>query len=540
MKKIIIAALCALALPVCAVSADVLQYSAEFENGVYIISGKAENGDKNVSFEVIDGEYSFDELNPSNYRQISVWESQIDFAGGDVNFNVKIPLGNESKRYRIKINGQDFTESEEIVFDNVNSDDFKNTVSQLKENLTSYESFNTFIKTDKNAFLLGCDKLFSGADEEAAMKIMYESVKTEDIKDRDDTIRIWAQSNLASLINDKTDINDYSEFMQTMGETVKKWYDNAASQNDAVEKFSVLLKMNTYGKAKDIDSAVKKALVLTTVKYPNGVSNIGGILKDFSDLTGVIKSGEIEKYTKIAGVDYTDFDKFLKDFNEIKINTSINTTTGGGGNNSGSYPVSSTVSASKNEDKINMSFIDLDTVPWAYEAISTLTDKGIVSGKSKERFAPDDMILREEFAKLCVLLSGTENNEYTNNFSDVAQGAWYEKYVNIAFGQKICSGIGSGVFGVGYNISRQDMAVMLYNLLKSNNAELNDGGEAFDDDEQISDYAKEAVYALAGAGIINGVGDNRFAPHGNATRAESAKVIFGAMKLLQRGELNDK
>ena len=84
------------------------------------------------------------------------------------------------------------------------------------------------------------------------------------------------------------------------------------------------------------------------------------------------------------------------------------------------------------------------------------------------------------------------------------------------------------------------MAVMLYNLLKSNNAELNDGGEAFDDDEQISDYAKEAVYALAGAGIINGVGDNRFAPHGNATRAESAKVIFGAMKLLQRGELNDK
>ena len=126
--------------------------------------------------------------------------------------------------------------------------------------------------------MLGCDRLFGGADEEAAMKIMYESIKTEDIKDRADTIRIWAQSNLVSLINDETDISDYSEFMQTMGETVKKWYDDAAAQNDAVEKFSILLKMNTYGKAKDIDAAIKKALVLTTVKYPNGVSNIGEVL----------------------------------------------------------------------------------------------------------------------------------------------------------------------------------------------------------------------------------------------------------------------
>ena len=82
---------------------------------------------------------------------------------------------------------------------------------------------------------------------------------------------------------------------------------------------------------------------------------------------------------------------------------------------------------------------------------------------------------------------------------------------------------------------------MLYNLLKSNNVQLIKAQtEAFADDEQISDYAKEAVYALAGAGIINGVGDNHFQPQGNATRAQSAKVIFGAMKLLQGGGLNDE
>ena len=164
MKKIIIAVLCASAFAVFTANANVLQYSATFENNEYVISGKAEEKDRNISFEVIDGTYSFGELNPSNYQQISIWEKQIDFVGGNVNFDVKIPLGGESKKYKIRMNGQDFTEFVEYSFDNVNSEDFKNVVSALKSNLTSYETFKNFVQDGENAFLLGCDKVFDGAD----------------------------------------------------------------------------------------------------------------------------------------------------------------------------------------------------------------------------------------------------------------------------------------------------------------------------------------------------------------------------------------
>ena len=51
--------------------------------------------------------------------------------------------------------------------------------------------------------------------------------------------------------------------------------------------------------------------------------------------------------------------------------------------------------------------------------------------------------------------------------------------------------------------------------------------EPFADDAQISDYAKEAVYALRKRAIINGKENNLFAPFDNATRAEAAKVIYG-------------
>ena len=47
----------------------------------------------------------------------------------------------------------------------------------------------------------------------------------------------------------------------------------------------------------------------------------------------------------------------------------------------------------------------------------------------------------------------------------------------------------------------------------------------FSDDATISDYAKEAVYALKNSGAVSGYGENDFRPLGNATRAEAAAMI---------------
>ena len=54
----------------------------------------------------------------------------------------------------------------------------------------------------------------------------------------------------------------------------------------------------------------------------------------------------------------------------------------------------------------------------------------------------------------------------------------------------------------------------------------------FADDEQISDYAKEAVEALAAAGIISGSENGEFMPKKNATRAETAKILDGFLVFL--------
>lgn len=179
-----------------------------------------------------------------------------------------------------------------------------------------------------------------------------------------------------------------------------------------------------------------------------------------------------------------------------------------------------------------MPFIDLDTVPWAYEAISTLSDKGIINGREENKFVPDDEVTREEFTKMCVVMMNLDVTDQSIVFDDEKDGEWYLGYISAARKNNIISGKGDGSFGIGEAISRQDAAVILYNILKDKN--LTDaGGIDFADSDAISDYAVKAVNALSGSGIINGVGDNMFNPLGKLTRAEAAKLIFESIKYIK-------
>ena len=52
----------------------------------------------------------------------------------------------------------------------------------------------------------------------------------------------------------------------------------------------------------------------------------------------------------------------------------------------------------------------------------------------------------------------------------------------------------------------------------------------FADESHIADYAKDAVYTLGGAYIINGDEDNMFHPQNSITRAEAAQLLYNALK----------
>ena len=178
----------------------------------------------------------------------------------------------------------------------------------------------------------------------------------------------------------------------------------------------------------------------------------------------------------------------------------------------------------------NAVFVDLDSVPWAKEAIELLAEKNVISGKAERTFVPNDYVTRAEFAKMIVMSFGSYNeNITTDSFSDVAAEAWYTPYIANAEERKLINGKDDGTFGVNENITREDICVILYRQLAASGKTFESDETPFVDADNISEYAFEAVGALKGAGIVNGVDDGRFAPKENCTRAMAAKVIYEAM-----------
>ena len=79
------------------------------------------------------------------------------------------------------------------------------------------------------------------------------------------------------------------------------------------------------------------------------------------------------------------------------------------------------------------------------------------------------------------------------------------------------------------------MSVIIARALKLYGIDKNEDNSAtFDDDASIADYAKDAIYLLKDLGIINGTGENNFSPLGNATRAQTAKMVCGIIEVVSK------
>ena len=122
------------------------------------------------------------------------------------------------------------------------------------------------------------------------------------------------------------------------------------------------------------------------------------------------------------------------------------------------------------------------------------------------------------------------------SFTDVPKDAWYYEYVKTAYLAGAVNGISEIHFGVGENITRQDICVMTYRMLRECDVVLpaEYTNNIFLDSVEISEYAVKAVTALQTAGIINGDTNGNFNPKATATRAETAKIMYSVLQLIER------
>ena len=178
-------------------------------------------------------------------------------------------------------------------------------------------------------------------------------------------------------------------------------------------------------------------------------------------------------------------------------------------------------------------FSDLDRYGWAQTQIDALVEKGVINGVSDTEFAPANNIKRADFLVMAMRLAGL-NDTPADNFADIPADSYYYNAVGIAKQLGITSGAGNNQFLPETNITRQDMFVLAYNLLKNQGVITADADlsklDSFADAADVADYARTAIAALLENGFINGDDANCINPRNNATRAESAVFLFNVSK----------
>ena len=109
-------------------------------------------------------------------------------------------------------------------------------------------------------------------------------------------------------------------------------------------------------------------------------------------------------------------------------------------------------------------FSDTDESPSA-EKIKYLSEKGIISGKSRFRFAPGDSMTRAEFACIAVRALGLALSD-KKYFSDVSDGDWYYKYIAAAYENDIVSGVSESEFNPNGTVNYEEAAAMVSRAAK--------------------------------------------------------------------------
>ena len=173
-------------------------------------------------------------------------------------------------------------------------------------------------------------------------------------------------------------------------------------------------------------------------------------------------------------------------------------------------------------------FTDVPESRWSYPYIKQLYDAGVVSGTSATTFEPTAVVTRAQFVTMLAGLQGADASAYTSGrFTDVPANAWYAPYVNWAADNGIVYGVSDTEFAPNDEISRQDMAAMLYRYAGQFGIQLGTGNPAitFTDEADIAGYALPAVEGLQRAGVISGMPDGSFRPRDTATREQACVML---------------
>ena len=164
------------------------------------------------------------------------------------------------------------------------------------------------------------------------------------------------------------------------------------------------------------------------------------------------------------------------------------------------------------------------TAGWYHEAVDYMVSEGLMAGVGDRKFAPSTGMTRGMMVTVLYSGAGKPMVHSDSTFVDVPTNVWYSAPVAWAQETGIVAGVSADHFAPNANITREQIAAILWRSSGSPEAKADLSG--FADNGSISSYAVPALKWAVEQGIMAGDNLGRLNPTKTATRAEVAVMMM--------------
>ena len=173
-------------------------------------------------------------------------------------------------------------------------------------------------------------------------------------------------------------------------------------------------------------------------------------------------------------------------------------------------------------------FTDIKESDWFFKNVEYAAQNNLMSGLTRTSFGPNEYLTRAMLVTVLWRAEGKPQANFVLPFDDVAEDAYYAEAVRWAASVSIVNGVAENKFAPDDNITREQIAAIIFRYAKYKGAEISKDQSVkldYADVGEISDYAAQAILYCKHKGIIMGKDNNNFAPKDNASRAETAAIL---------------
>ena len=173
---------------------------------------------------------------------------------------------------------------------------------------------------------------------------------------------------------------------------------------------------------------------------------------------------------------------------------------------------------------------DVDTGRWYHEGVDYAIAHGLMNGVGNGMFEPESSMTRAMLVTVLWRYAGSPAG-WENPFTDVPNGSWFTQAVAWAAENGIVNGVGNHKFEPDSNITREQMAAILFRYAAMSGFDTSARGnlDQYPDRGDVSGYAVEPLSWAVAEGLIKGTDNGNgilLDPQGNATRAQVATIIM--------------